>query len=208
MKSFLQTVPSAHQELPGEPSPGDWRVRPGGRARAHQLVNRLGCMVLLAALGLATTTGNTQPVALVDDRLITVDSSHAAAARRQALVNYLWGNMGFPDRNPNVVLTNAPLPVHQLTDLKRADEFRMILVRQDDCCFGTAQHDETATGLPYTEAMRSYESHVQAVLARIGTGSFRLAFDETAPRHMVSSWTIEAVILPELRSAHLRRATN
>ncbi|MCP5523475.1 MAG: hypothetical protein H7A46_18210 [Verrucomicrobiales bacterium] len=76
-----------------------------------------------------------------------------------------------------------------------------ILGRRDDCCFGEAQHDEPATGLPYEEAMRRYERQVQAALAGIGDGAFRLEIDETAPSHMISHHAIEQIILPELRSS-------
>lgn len=76
-----------------------------------------------------------------------------------------------------------------------------ILVRRDNCCFGEAQHDAKAHGLPYAEAMRDYEARVRAALGSIGSGSFRLEIDETAPSHMISHHAIEQVILPELRRA-------
>lgn len=74
-----------------------------------------------------------------------------------------------------------------------------VLVRRDDCCFGVAQHDAKATGLPYAEAMREYETRVQTTLKQIGSGSFRLAIDEKAPSHMISHSTIEEVIIRELK---------
>ncbi len=76
-----------------------------------------------------------------------------------------------------------------------------ILLRRDDCCFGQAQHDAKATGLPYADAMRQYESLVRPVVSEVGGGSFRLDIDETAPSHMISHYAIEQVILPELRNA-------
>lgn len=76
-----------------------------------------------------------------------------------------------------------------------------ILVRRDDCCFGEAQHDAQATGLPYAEAMQDYASRVCAALEGLGRGSFRLEIDETAPSHMISHHAIEGVILPELLAA-------
>jgi hypothetical protein len=76
-----------------------------------------------------------------------------------------------------------------------------ILNRRDDCCFGQAQHDEKKIGLPYADAMRTYERQVQAALTEIGRGSFRMEIDETAPSHMISHWAVEKVILPELRDA-------
>lgn len=74
-----------------------------------------------------------------------------------------------------------------------------VLVRRDDCCFGEAQHDANATGLPYSEAMRTYEKHVQKALKEIGEGSFRVEIDERAPSHMISHWMIEEVLIPELK---------
>jgi hypothetical protein len=76
-----------------------------------------------------------------------------------------------------------------------------ILVRRDDCCFGQAQHDPAAAGLPYADAMRGYERRVKAVLDRLKTGSFRLEIDETAPSHMISHHAIQEIMLPELRRA-------
>ncbi|MBI4326510.1 MAG: hypothetical protein HY674_14785 [Chloroflexi bacterium] len=74
-----------------------------------------------------------------------------------------------------------------------------ILVRRDDCCFGETQHDAQAAGLPYSDAMREYESRVRSALQKIGGGLFRLEIDETAPSHMISHHAIQNVILPELR---------
>jgi hypothetical protein len=74
-----------------------------------------------------------------------------------------------------------------------------ILVRRDDCCFGAAQHDASATGLPYADAMREYETRVRETLKKIGAGSFRLEIDEKAPSHMISHSTIEEVLVRELK---------
>ena len=76
-----------------------------------------------------------------------------------------------------------------------------ILVRRDDCCFGEAQHDTKLFGASYPEAMRDYETRVQAALKECGAGSFRLEIDETAPSHMISHHAIEDVLLSELRKA-------
>lgn len=73
-----------------------------------------------------------------------------------------------------------------------------ILVHQDNCCFGLAQHDAQATGRAYAEAMREYERRVRVALRGLGPASFRLEIDETAPSHMISHYAIEEVILPEL----------
>ena len=76
-----------------------------------------------------------------------------------------------------------------------------ILVRRDDCCFGQAQHDAKASAQPYAEAMRDYESRVQAAVKETGAGSFRLEIDEAAPSHMISHYAIERIVLPELRKS-------
>jgi len=65
---------------------------------------------------------------LVNDRSITIHSSHDAAARRQVLIQYLWGERGFPEhRLPDAVVTNVTSPVKQLHNLVRVDELRMDL---------------------------------------------------------------------------------
>src|SRR5437773_214288 len=63
---------------------------------------------------------------LIDDRAITIHSAREVAEKRRALIKYLWGAEGFPTRRlPDVVLTNVPSPVRQLTHLARVDEFRI-----------------------------------------------------------------------------------
>ena len=76
-----------------------------------------------------------------------------------------------------------------------------VILRRDDCCFGEAQHDAKAAGMPYAEAMRAYEGQVASALKAIGRGSFRVEIDESAPSHMISHHAIEDVIVPELRSS-------
>ena len=76
-----------------------------------------------------------------------------------------------------------------------------ILNRQDNCCFGVAQHDDKATGAAYAEAMREYERRLVEALKKISPSSFRLEIDEIAPSHMISHHAIEKLILPELRAA-------
>src|SRR6185436_14984215 len=61
-----------------------------------------------------------------DDRSITIHSAREVTQKRQALIRYLWGAEGFPQRRqPNVVLTNVASPVKQLSHLARVDEFRI-----------------------------------------------------------------------------------
>jgi hypothetical protein len=76
-----------------------------------------------------------------------------------------------------------------------------ILNRHDDCCFGEKQHDAAAAGKGYDEALQGYAGRVQSAVREIGPGSFRLVIDEISPSHMISSHSIESVILPELRKA-------
>ncbi|MBI1839697.1 MAG: hypothetical protein HYR88_02455 [Verrucomicrobia bacterium] len=74
-----------------------------------------------------------------------------------------------------------------------------ILNRRDDCCFGEAEHDPRTTGLPYANAMRLYAQQVSEALSRIGSGTFRLEIDDTAPSHLISDHAIQDILLPELR---------
>jgi hypothetical protein len=63
---------------------------------------------------------------LIDDRAITVRSVREVTAKRQALLEYIWGTNGFPDRRlPDIVRTNVTSPVKHLTHLARVDEFRI-----------------------------------------------------------------------------------
>ena len=62
---------------------------------------------------------------LTDDRAITIHSSREVAAKRRALIQYLWGAEGLPERRLPNVITNVATPVKQLTHLSRVDEFRI-----------------------------------------------------------------------------------
>jgi hypothetical protein len=65
---------------------------------------------------------------LIDDRAVTVHSAEGVEEKRRALIEYLWGAEGFPAaRVPDLVLTNVPSPVRQLSHLARVDEFRIEL---------------------------------------------------------------------------------
>jgi hypothetical protein len=80
----------------------------------------------MLAFGLLTSSS--QGGQLVDDRTITVHSAREVANKRRALIQYLWGAEGFPERRlPNVILTNVACPVKQLTNLARVDELRIDL---------------------------------------------------------------------------------
>lgn len=83
-------------------------------------------LLIPAATCLPTRAG--QSVQLLDDRAITVHSAREVAAKRRALIRYLWGTDGFPRRRlPDAVRTNIPSPVKQLGGLARVDELRMEL---------------------------------------------------------------------------------
>lgn len=83
----------------------------------------------LLALVLASLTTLTVPAAqLLDDRAVTLHSAREITARRRALIQFIWGDTGFPKhRLPDVVQTNIASPVRQLNHLARVDEFRMNL---------------------------------------------------------------------------------
>ena len=67
-----------------------------------------------------------QSAPLIDDRAITIHSARDVAEKRRALIQYLWGGEGFPDRRlPDVVVTNVASPVKQPGHLARVDEFRI-----------------------------------------------------------------------------------
>jgi hypothetical protein len=67
-----------------------------------------------------------QAAQLIDDRAITIHSAREVAAKRRALIEYLWGADGFPKRRlPDAVLTNVASPVRHLSHVARVDELRI-----------------------------------------------------------------------------------
>src|SRR5262249_4327477 len=65
---------------------------------------------------------------LVNDRAVSLHSAREVKEKRRALVRYIWGTEGFPERRmPDKVLTNVASPVKQLSELVRVDELRMDL---------------------------------------------------------------------------------
>ena len=75
---------------------------------------------------------------LVDDRAITIESPQDIAARRQALIDFLWGTPGFPAAKlPSSVARNIASPVSGLHNLKRVDE---IHISMDEGEQGLAYH--------------------------------------------------------------------
>jgi hypothetical protein len=69
-----------------------------------------------------------QAAELINDRQITIHSARDVEAKRKALIQYLWGDAGFPDKRlPDTVITNVASPVKQLDHLVRVDELRMDL---------------------------------------------------------------------------------
>lgn len=70
--------------------------------------------------------GRAQSAQLIEDHAITIHSTRDVTEKRHALIQYLWGAEGFPNRRlPDVVLTNVASPVKQLSHLARVDELRI-----------------------------------------------------------------------------------
>ena len=81
---------------------------------------------LLSLVAFALGAGRIQSAELLDDRAITIHSTRDVAAKRRALIKFIWGSEGFPERRlPDTVLTNITSPVQQLNHLARVDEFRI-----------------------------------------------------------------------------------
>ena len=88
---------------------------------------RIASLRLCVAIASLTTLG-ANGAQLLDDREVTIHSAREVAAKRRALIQFIWGADGFPKRRlPDVVVTNVTSPVKQLADLARVDEFRMDL---------------------------------------------------------------------------------
>src|SRR5713101_12313 len=89
---------------------------------------RVMLLPLPCLLSFVVFVGPVHCAALVDDRAITVHSAREVTERRRELIQYLWGDEGFPaKRLPNIVQTNVASPVKQLAHLERVDELRMDL---------------------------------------------------------------------------------
>jgi len=84
---------------------------------AARLLPPLALMVL-STLALAA------PPKLIDDRAITLRSAADITARRQALIEYIWGADGFPTRLP-AVTPNIPNPIAPVQGFARVDELRI-----------------------------------------------------------------------------------
>lgn len=84
------------------------------------------CPLTLLILSLFAGRGHGAAPELIDDRAITIRSAREVAAKRRALIQYIWGANGFPQqRLPDAVVTNVPSPVRHLSELARVDEFRI-----------------------------------------------------------------------------------
>jgi len=60
---------------------------------------------------------------LLDDSRVTIRSAADVAARRQALISYIWGNEGFPSAAmPSLMIRSAASPVANLDNVERVDE--------------------------------------------------------------------------------------
>lgn len=80
-------------------------------------------ILLLLVLAFLCPTAVAQ---LVDDRTITVTTGAEVLARRQAIVDYIWGSDGFPSAKlPTSVAANIPSPLAGLENLERVDLIRI-----------------------------------------------------------------------------------
>lgn len=87
---------------------------------------RFPLLASLAAIIVGLDADQGHAAQLTDDRAITVHLARDIAEKRRALIEYLWGPAGFPNRRlPDAVLTNVASPVKQLTNLARVDELRI-----------------------------------------------------------------------------------
>ncbi len=57
----------------------------------------------------------------LDDRPITVAGRSSIAARRQALIDFIWGSDGFPHSKQPAVTAAIPLPIRDLVGVARSD---------------------------------------------------------------------------------------
>ena len=65
---------------------------------------------------------------LIDDRAITIHSADAVAEKRRALIQYIWGPEGFPNRRLPEVVAKVDSPVKELVGVERVDELRINMV--------------------------------------------------------------------------------
>ena len=83
---------------------------------------------LFGLIAITLLVARAQCADLVDDRAVSIHSARDVKEKRRALVQYLWGAEGFPERRmPDLVLTNVASPVQHLDLLARVDEFRFEL---------------------------------------------------------------------------------
>ena len=79
---------------------------------------------LRCAAALCFLAGTVHSADLLDDRAITIHSASDVAARRKALIEFIWGADGFPTRFPEVV-PNIANPVAPVQGFARVDELRI-----------------------------------------------------------------------------------
>lgn len=73
------------------------------------------------------TTGPVDYANLVDDRYINVQSASDVAAKRQELIQFVWGSPGFPATKLPVVERNVVSPITAVEHLKRVDRLRFAM---------------------------------------------------------------------------------
>src|SRR5688572_15045931 len=67
---------------------------------------------------------------LIDDREIRIGSGRDVEVKRVALVEFIWGNPGFPEKLLPRVTGNVAAPVKGLTNVARVDELRVELAKE------------------------------------------------------------------------------
>src|SRR4051794_29308093 len=80
---------------------------------------------LVAILLCAAASHLAGAVELIDDRAITVHSAAEIAAKRRALIDYIWGADGFPDKRLPDQVTRVESPVKQLEALEHVEDLRI-----------------------------------------------------------------------------------
>ena len=61
-------------------------------------------------------------------RILSFHSATGVAEKRQALIQYIWGDEGFPKKRLPDVVANVTSPVRQLDGVERVDELLIDMV--------------------------------------------------------------------------------
>jgi hypothetical protein len=85
------------------------------------MVRPSSCLAALLALGFGTSFNTVTASTPVDDRTVTVHTAADVAARRAALIDFIWGVDGFPAGRLLRLYRNDSSPVDGLENLKQVD---------------------------------------------------------------------------------------